>query len=50
MLIQIDIPKDIHKKLQFYKLEKDHTRLSNCVEEIIIKYFEVDESEQSKDW
>ncbi len=37
MLIQIDIPKQIHKQLNHYKIEKEFDTLSDSVIDILNK-------------
>lgn len=36
MLIQIDLPKELHKQLNHYKIDKEHTTLEDSVVEILM--------------
>ena len=36
MLIQIDLPKELHKQINHYKIDKEHTTLEDAIVEILM--------------
>ncbi len=48
MIIQLDIPNNLNKKLKFYKLEKDYTNLSEALINVLERFFKVKADDRQK--